>query len=50
MKNVCQGCTERVAEPNCHMTCERYLAERDKLERKKELIRKGKEKDDYKIR
>jgi hypothetical protein len=22
----CMGCEERRAEPNCHMTCERYLA------------------------
>lgn len=21
----CKGCEERTIEPNCHMTCERYL-------------------------
>lgn len=22
----CRGCSDRTIEPNCHMTCERYLA------------------------
>lgn len=26
--NCCKGCQDRCAEPNCHMTCERYLTQR----------------------
>lgn len=28
MKSPCKGCTERSVQPNCHSTCERYLAYR----------------------
>lgn len=23
--NPCHGCTERVPDPNCHMTCPKYI-------------------------
>lgn len=26
MKSPCKGCEDRTVEPNCHMTCDRYLA------------------------
>ena len=39
--NPCLGCTERVPDPNCHDTCERYfdslvLNEKKKAARKKD--------------
>ena len=43
----CKGCTERVADPNCHGTCERYMKwqanelernERTRIERSKYAI------------
>ena len=37
MKAPCKGCTERIAVPNCHTTCKRYLdwkAEYDKQKSK----------------
>ena len=38
----CKGCTERVADPNCHITCEKYLTfRRLKDEQKKELTEKA---------
>lgn len=39
----CRGCQDRVVEPNCHMTCERYLAFVEELERIKEEQKKEKE-------
>lgn len=38
----CKGCKERVAEPNCHTTCERYLTfRRLKDEQNAELHKKA---------
>ena len=28
-KAPCKGCSDRCADPNCHMTCDRYLAFRN---------------------
>ena len=39
----CKGCTDRVVEPNCHTTCERYKEYTDEQHRQKEVIRKAKE-------
>lgn len=52
----CQGCTERWIEgtKRCHDTCERYLAEVEKLQARKNTIRearnKTKEGDSYAIK
>lgn len=40
----CKDCTDRVVEPNCHMTCEKYKEFTNKQQHRKELIRKAKEK------
>lgn len=32
MITCCKGCTDRCAEPSCHETCEKYLAEKKKEE------------------
>lgn len=29
----CDGCTDRVVEPNCHMTCKGYLAWQEELKK-----------------
>lgn len=34
--NACFKCTERTVEPNCHSTCERYLAELEANEKAKQ--------------
>ena len=39
----CFGCEERVPEPNCHGTCERYKAWQAENERKNEVIRKDRQ-------
>ena len=26
----CKGCNDRTVEPNCHMTCETYLEQKEK--------------------
>lgn len=31
MINVCKDCPYRTVEPNCHTTCERYLAAKAQL-------------------
>lgn len=36
----CKGCTDRTIEPNCHMTCERYLSFRGDLDKKKQQKRR----------
>lgn len=36
----CYKCSERTAEPNCHMTCEKHLKEQKENEKKKEFERK----------
>ena len=36
----CQGCHDRVPDPNCHGTCERYKAWRAKLDTINEAERK----------
>lgn len=42
MRNsVCMDCPDRVADPNCHSTCEKYLKEKQV----KDKIKKRKEKD-----
>lgn len=33
----CKGCRDRVVEPNCHMTCEKYLAYRAHVDRVREI-------------
>lgn len=34
MENApCKDCPDRVVEPNCHMTCEKYLAYRAKIDK-----------------
>ena len=35
----CKGCDDRVAEPNCHATCEKYKAWRGKLDKVNEAER-----------
>lgn len=43
--SVCKGCTPetgRSADPNCHMTCEKYLAECAESNRIKEIVREAK--------
>lgn len=40
MIKCCKDCTERSVEPNCHDTCERYLAEKARdadIKKKKQL-------------
>ena len=32
----CMNCNDRCADPNCHMTCEKYAAYRAENERRKE--------------
>ena len=32
-QSPCLGCKERVAEPNCHGYCEKYIAFRNELDR-----------------
>lgn len=27
MRTVCKDCPDRVVQPNCHMTCKKYLKE-----------------------
>jgi hypothetical protein len=39
----CNGCTERVADPNCHGYCEKYLAERAQLDQRNAEVRKRQE-------
>lgn len=34
----CKDCKDRVAEPNCHTTCKRYLEEKAKYNEKKQQI------------
>lgn len=41
MIRACKDCPDRVAEPNCHMTCEKYLAEKEKDEAIREARRKN---------
>jgi len=41
----CKGCKDRVAEPNCHITCERYLAEKALYDEKKKKIYNAKMQD-----
>lgn len=43
----CRGCQERTIEPNCHTTCEKYLAEVEENRRVRELVNKGKQADWY---
>lgn len=40
---VCMGCTERVADPNCHGYCEKYLAQRAELDKANAEKRKKQE-------
>ena len=35
---TCERCPDRVVEPNCHMTCEGYLARVEKSKQVKELV------------
>lgn len=39
----CFGCTDRVADPNCHSTCERHLAWKKKQQAKNEAERQERE-------
>lgn len=40
MIKCCKGCEERTVEPNCHMTCERYLEAVEEADRIREERRK----------
>ena len=40
----CYRCTERVAEPNCHPTCDRYLKWQKKKAAQNDAARKEKQK------
>lgn len=42
----CKECGERVAEPNCHMTCGKYIAWQGKMGSIKEAERKHHESND----
>lgn len=42
MFEFCKGCTDRRIEPNCHLTCEKYLLERARLDEVKERKLKDK--------
>ena len=42
MFEACNGCTDRRIEPNCHLTCEKYLLARARLDEAKERERKAK--------
>ena len=44
-KGPCKDCEERVAEPNCHSTCEKYLIFEAENEVYKEMLQKGREQD-----
>lgn len=43
----CLGCSDRVAEPNCHMTCEKYLAFQQFRTKKIEAVHSNSEWNDY---
>lgn len=43
----CKGCPDRVAEPNCHITCERYLTYVRLNKEMKDEIHKQKEIDAF---
>ena len=40
----CHGCPDRVADPNCHSTCEGYIDRAEESRRKSALIRAEKAK------
>lgn len=42
---VCKGCKDRTVEPNCHMTCQKFLEQKDKYEEYKARIREIKDKE-----
>ncbi len=35
----CKGCRDRVVEPNCHGTCERYIVWKTAVENRRENMR-----------
>ena len=39
----CNGCTDRVADPNCHGYCEKYLSQRAELDKSNAEMRKKQE-------
>ncbi len=41
MIKVCRNCADRCAEPNCHMTCERYIKAKEEFEAEKKQIRES---------
>lgn len=42
-RSPCLYCEERTVEPNCHMTCEEFLAWEEGHKHEKEDIRKAKQ-------
>lgn len=34
----CRGCPDRCPEPNCHLTCEKFIEWQKKIEEKKSVI------------
>lgn len=48
LNRCCKDCTPetgRSVEPNCHMTCEKYLKEKEKLENFNKLVYEQKQKE-----
>lgn len=43
----CKGCTDRTIEPNCHMTCERYLNDVEENRKMKQKIHEAQNFDVY---
>lgn len=37
----CKDCKDRTVEPNCHMTCERYLKTKEQYIANNEMIKKN---------
>lgn len=49
-ESPCLGCTDRCPEPNCHMTCEQYLAFRRECDiLQKARMKTAKEYDDMRF-
>ena len=40
--NCCYKCPDRVADPNCHSTCEKYLTQKAEWDETREQIAKQK--------
>lgn len=47
MNTVCKGCPDRRADPNCHITCEKYIKEKQDNDKNKKERRYRNEVDDW---